>query len=137
MTMTTLTPTQDRARTAQDLLADADADFAAGDWLGGSKKMADAASCALKAVAEKRGWRCDSREDELKIARRLSNETGDDFIVSAYGGAVGYFYHNATYGFMECEDDLELTRRLTLGFMRRVLALIDAELEIPNGGESC
>ena len=136
MTMTT-TPTQDRARTAQDILTDADADFASGDWLGGSEKMADAASCALKAVAQERGWRCASREDELKTAKRLSNETGDDFIVSAYGGAVGYFYHNATYGFMECEDDLDLTRRLTFDFMRRVLALIDAELEIPNGGESC
>ena len=133
--MTTLT--QDRARTAQDLLADADADFASGDRLGGSKKMADAASRALKAVAERRGWRCDSREDEIMVAKRLSDETGDDFIASAFVGAVGSFYYNASYDFMECEDDFVLTRRLTRGFMRHVLALVDADLETPNGGERC
>ena len=132
--MTTLT--QDHARTAQDLLADADADFASGDRLGGSKKMSDAASCALKAVAQKRGWRCDSREDEVMTAKRLSDETGDDLIVAAFTGAVGCFYHNAEYDFMECEDDFDLTRSLTLGFMRRVLAIVPFAVGEEKGGKS-
>ena len=122
--MTTLT--QDHAQTAQDHLAAADLAFASGDNLGGSKKMWDAAASALKAVAQPRGWRCDSREDLLFAAERLSNETGDDFIMGGYIGPVLNFYYNATYDFMECEDDFDLTRDLTRDFINRVLALVDA-----------
>ena len=122
--MTTLT--QDHAQTAQDHLAAADLAFASGDNLGGSKKMWDAASHALKAAVEPRGWRCDSSEDHAIAAERLSNETGDDFIMGGYIGPVLNFYYNATYDFMECEDDFDLTRDLTRDFINRVLALVDA-----------
>ena len=123
--MTTLT--QDRVQTAQVLLAAADSAFASGDNLGGSKKMWDAAASALKAVAQPRGWRCDSREDLLFAAERLSDETGDDLIMGGFIGPVLNFYYNATYDFMECEDDFDLTRELTRDFVARVLALIDAD----------
>ena len=123
--MTTLT--QDHVQTARDHLAAADSAFASGDNLGGSKKMWDAASQALKSVAQTRGWRCNSREDLVIAAERLSVETGDDMIMGGVIGPVLNFYYNAQYDFMECEDDFDLTRDLARDFISRVLALIDAD----------
>ena len=125
--MTTLT--QDRAQTTQDLLAAADTAFASGDNIGGSKKMWDAAACALRAVVQPRGWRCDSHEDLFFAAKRLANETGDDLIMGGFVGSVSRFYDNFQYDYMESEDDFDLTRDLTRDFINRVLALIDAGLD--------
>ena len=132
--MTTLTQehaqtaalTQDHVQTACDHLAAADTAFASGDNLGGSKKMWDAAASALKAVVEPKGWRCESHEDLFFAAKRLANETGDDMIMGEFFGAASGFYYNAQYGFMEDEDDFDLTGELTRDFVSRVLALIDA-----------
>ena len=136
--MTTLTqdhvhtaaPTQDRVQAAQDHLAAADTAFASGDNLGGSQKMWDASASALKAVVEPKGWRCESHEDLFFAAKRLSVETGDDFIIGGFVGTVSRFYYNAQYGYMECEDDFDLTRELARDFVSRVLALINAGLDV-------
>ena len=135
--MTTLTQdhaqtaalTQDHVQTARDLLADADTAFASGDNLGGSKKMWDASASALKAVVEPKGWRCESHEDLFFAAKRLSVETGDDFIIGGFVGTVSRFYYNAQYDYMESEDDFDLTGELTRDFVSRVLALIDEDLD--------
>ena len=123
------TLTQDHVQTARDHLAAADSAFASGDNLGGSEKMWDASASALKAVVQTRGWRCDSREDYVIAAERLSVETGDDMIMGGFIGPVLNFYYNAQYDFMECEDDFDLTRDLARDFISRVLALIDADLD--------
>ena len=121
------TLTKDPVQTARDHLAAADSAFASGDNLGGSKKMWDASASALKAVVQPRGWRCDSREDLVIAAERLSNETGDDMIMGGFVGPVSKFYDNFQYDYMECEDDFDLTRDLARDFISRVLALIDAD----------
>ena len=123
----TATPTQHHVQTARDHLAAADTAFASGDNLGGSKKMWDAAASALKAIVEPKGWRCESHEDLFFAAKRLSVETGDDFIIGGFVGTVSRFYYNAQYGYMECEDDFDLTGELTRNFVSRVLALIDMD----------
>ena len=125
--MTTLT--QDRVQMTQDHLAAADTAFASGDTIGGSKKMWDAAACALRAVVQPRGWRCDSREDLFFAAKRLANETGDDLVMAGFVGSVSKFYYNSQYDYMESEDDFDLTRELTRKFISRVLALTDAGLD--------
>ena len=123
--MTTLT--QDHAQTAQDLLAAADCAFASGDNLGGSKKMWDAACHAVKAVAQRRGWRCDSREDLLAAARRMDGESDSPLTLRGGFGAAGKFKANSRYDFMESEDDFDLTRQIVRDFISRVLALIDSD----------
>ena len=49
--------TQEHTQTAQEFLAAADHEFMAGDNLQASEKMWGAASHAVMAVAQQRGWR--------------------------------------------------------------------------------
>lgn len=121
--MTTLT--QDRARTAQDILADADADFASGDMALGSLNMWKAARCAVETAARTRGWASDSPEDLLIAVRRLAEYADNPMALRAGFGVAGKLEANARYEFMDSEEDFEDCVEIARGFVRRVLALAD------------
>ena len=55
----------------------ADQEFAAGDVLQGSEKLWGAASHAIMAVAQERGWQFGSHRAMKDAARRLAKEYGD------------------------------------------------------------
>ena len=99
--------TQDHAREAKKLLREMERDFAIGDEQEASEKLWRAASHAVKAAAEARGWPCNSRKELRDVVVRLSEETGDGRYIGGFGMAEG-FYHNAKLGWME---DFQLADR--------------------------
>ena len=121
--------TQEHAQTAQDFLAVADDEFAAGDMLQGSEKMWGAAAHAVMAVAQQRGWPFGSHS-ALRIAvRRLAEESGDRALPGGFGTAER-FHANFYHDFMERDDDFDFTRDVVRDFVARVLSLMDTS---PNG----
>ena len=85
------------------LFAEAEQAFAAGDDRLGSQRLWDAAEVALRTLAARRGWPCETEGDHFNIIERLQAETGeceDPDIMSGYLNARGY-WDNARLGFME------------------------------------
>ena len=121
--MTTLT--QDRARTAQDLLADADADFASGDMARGSLVMWNAARRAVESAARTKGWASDSPADLLIAVRRLSEDADNPMALRAGFGVAGKLEANARCEFMVSREDFEDCVKIVRGFIRQILALAD------------
>ncbi len=115
--------TQEHAQTAQEFLAAADHEFMAGDILQASEKMWSAASHAVMAVAQQRGWRYTKHRDLKKAARMLSEESGDASIVAGFGVAQK-FHANFYHDFME-EYDFDDDRRGVRDFVARVLDLAE------------
>lgn len=58
------------------LLAQVDAELERGDIAAASQALWDAAECAIKAAAERRGWPHKNTRDLMKIAVRLIKEEG-------------------------------------------------------------
>ena len=67
--------TREELQTAQDLLAAAEQQFALGDLLAGESLLADAATSAVKVVANSLGWPHESHEDLMDVLRRLDGES--------------------------------------------------------------
>jgi len=112
-----------RAEAAMEFLVASEREFAAGDVAQGSEKLWGAASQAVIAVAQQRGWRYGSHRD-LKIAvERLAEESGDSRFQSEFGIAEK-FHANFYHLFME---DYELDRdpAVIRDFVNRVLALLN------------
>ena len=65
------------SRLAKQFLGVSDHEFMAGDNLQASEKLWGAASHAVMAVAQQRGWRYSKHRDLKRAARKLSEETGD------------------------------------------------------------
>ena len=121
--------TEEHAQTAQDFLAVADDEFAAGDMLQGSEKMWGAAAHAVMAVAQQRGWHFGSH-GALRIAvRRLSGELDDPFLIAGFVAAEK-FHANFYHDFMEHDADFELSKDVIHQFVAHVLNLMDTS---PNG----
>lgn len=57
------------------LINQANVEFAQGDFLQASEKAWGAAAQAVKAVAERRGWRHDGHRELFRCARLLAEET--------------------------------------------------------------
>ena len=113
----------DHAAKALDFLAESDREFAEGNHLQASEKLWAAATHAVMAVAQQRGWPHDSSHRALKEAvKRLSNDHDDIRIMLEFGFAEKFhsnFYHDHM-------DDFELDedRPLVHDFVHRVLALL-------------
>ena len=115
--------TKEYAKAARKSLADANHQFAAGDDLKGSRKIWDAAECAVSAVALARGWEHSSHEDLFSAAIKLSAEFDDSEFVGGFVVAEK-FRENAEYDFMEdfqYGDD----RKIVQDFVARTLALME------------
>ena len=114
--------TDDHAAKALEFLAQSDAEFAEGDRLQASEKLWGAATHAVMAAAQQRGWRHGSHRALKEAVRRLSNDHDDIRIMLEFGFAEKFhsnFYHDHM-------DDFELDedRPLVHDFVHRVLALL-------------
>ena len=112
---------QDHIRTAFGFLADSDREFAAGDVLQASEKLWGAASHAVIAVAESRGWEHGSHRALRTAVLRLDAER-DDLIIRGYFAAAEKFQINSQYNCME-GFEIKQDRPLAYEFVRRVTAL--------------
>ena len=113
---------EEHIQTAQDFLEASDQEFAAGDILQGSEKLWGAASHAVIAVAQQRGWPYGKHQALKTVVRRLYAESGDDLLVAWFGLAEKFhanFYHDFMEDY-EVEDERPLVRR----FVARVLEQI-------------
>ena len=120
--MTTMT-TQRRSEAAREFLLAADREFAAGDVAQGSEKLWGAASQAVIAVAQERGWKYGSHRDLKIAAERIATEEKEPLLSAQFATAEkvhANFYHL----FME---DYELAHdpAMIRDFVDRVLALLN------------
>ena len=121
--MTTMTEER-RTAAALEFLAASEREFAAGDVAQGSEKLWGAASQAVIAVAQRRGWKYGSHRD-LKVAvARLAEEDDDDGTLGADFAVAEKFHANFYHLFMDelqLEQDPQYVRR----FVRQALALLN------------
>ena len=113
----------EHAQTAQEFLGVSDHEFMAGDNLQASEKLWGAASHAVMAVAQQRGWRYSRHRDLKRAARKLSEETGDPTIADRFGLAEK-FHSNYYHDFME-EFQINEDRVYVRDFVNRMLTLVD------------
>ena len=115
--------TQNHVVTANEFLDTSDQEFAAGDNLQASEKLWGAATHAVMAVAQQRGWSHRSHRSLKNAVGRLTTETGDDGIAGGFAAAEKFhrnFYHDEMEDF-EIEHDRPLVHR----FVARVLTLLN------------
>ncbi len=113
--------TQTHAKSVKKLLREMERDFAIGDNRLASEKVWLAATHAVKAVAEHKGWPCGSRDELRNVAARLTKETGDKRYIGGFGVAEGFF-HNASLDWME--DGQLADRYLVREFIEDTLELV-------------
>ena len=109
----------EHVETAREFLEVAYREFERGDVLQGSEKMWGAASHAIIAVAQDKGWPHGSHYDLREGAERLTEERGDPLIRSGFGIAEK-FHANFYHGFMS-EREREISLELVRDFVERVL----------------
>ena len=112
---------EEHVQTARGFLEAADREFAGGDRLQGSEKMWGAASHAVMAVAQQRGWSFSSHGAMREAIRRLARERSDPYLEIGFSAAEK-FHANFYHDFME-EDELEFSRPPMRDFVMRVLDL--------------
>lgn len=120
--MTTMT-TQRRSETAREFLLAADREFAAGDVAQGSEKLWGAASQAVIAVAQERGWKYGSHRDLKIAAERIAGEENEPLLSAQFATAEKFhanFYHQFMDDFQLAEDPSKIH-----DFVNRVLALLN------------
>ncbi len=125
--------TQDHAATALHFLAESDREFAAGDHLQAAEKLYGAANHAVTAVAQQRGWQYESHRSMKNAIYQLSREHGDLSVVSAFTTAEKFhkhFFHDNMEPY-----EIEGERPVVHELVARVLAMLDANADHPNGGE--
>ena len=115
----------EHVQTAQDFLVKSDAYFAEGDILQGSEKLWGAASHAVMAVAQERGWDYESHYALRQVALRLADEMEDERISLGLGVAE-MFRANFCHEFMD-ESGLDMSRPSAKRFVERMLALVEDE----------
>ncbi len=112
----------EHAQTARDFLAASDREFAAGDHLQASEKLYGAATQAVIAICQQRGWRHRCHRDMKNAVQRLNDERDDDSILGGFIAAENFhknFFHD------EMEDyDIEAERPAVHRFVARMLELL-------------
>ena len=113
----------DHAAKAIEFLAESDREFAEGNHLQASEKLWGAATHAVMAAAQQRGWMHDSSHRALhEAAKRLSDDHGDITIALGFGIAEK-FHGNFHYDYME-DFELDADRPEVHDFVHQVLALL-------------
>ena len=113
----------EHAQTARDFLVASDREFAAGDHLQGSENLYGAATQAIIALCQQRGWRYKSHRPMQQAVSTLSKEHGDPFIVSGYDSAQR-FHENFFHDNLE-DYEIEASRPAVHQFVARLLVLLD------------
>ncbi len=115
---------EEHVDTARAFLAAADKEFQEGDELQGSEKLWGAASHAIMAVAEERGFKYGRHRQLREIATQLAQEQGDTMIERGFETAET-FHRNFYHGFME-EYEIERGRPEVHQFTEVVLEILAA-----------
>ena len=115
--------TNERIQAAKDFLEASDREFDAGDNRQASEKLWGAATQMVMALAEERGWDCESDRAMKQAAGRLALEYNDPFISYRFSIAEK-FQANSVYNFME-DFELEGDRPLVREFVEQLLAYHD------------
>ena len=110
--------------TARELLDAADRRYAAGDRIGASEKLWQAAVHAIQAGARHHGWECDGSLKALVLtAERLAVEHNNDLIGSAFGVSTNFRDNSnrksGLYDYME-DFDFEFSRPTVWRLLERV-----------------
>ena len=114
--------TNDHAAKALEFLAQSDAEFAEGDRLQASEKLWGAATHAIMAAAQQRGWRHGSHRALKEAAEQLSDDHNDPLI--EYGFLAAEKFHRNFYHDNMEDFELDLDRPKVHDFVHRVLALL-------------
>ena len=117
--------TAEHAQTARDFLAASDREFAAGDHLQGSEKLYGAATQAVIAICQHRGWRYRSHRAMKNAVTDLAREYGDGIISGGFIAAER-FHENFFHDHLE-DYEMEADRPVVHQFVDRMLALLNNE----------
>ena len=112
---------QQHTQTANEFLQAADREFANGDTLQASEKMWGAASHAIMAIAQRRGWPHGTHRSLSQAVQRIARELDDLEMRGMFSMAEQFhanFYHGHLEGF-QVEDYREEVRL----FINRLTAL--------------
>ena len=112
---------RDHLRIARESLTAADRGFATGDHLKGSRKLWNAASHALTAVAQRRNLPHGSHRALKQASRLLADESGEMALFAGFAAAEK-FHANASYDFME-DFEFDFDRPMVSDFVERLLVL--------------
>jgi hypothetical protein len=114
----------EQVQAAREFLAGSDSEFAAGDNRQGSEKLWGAATQAVIAMAENRGWNYGSHTSMKNAAERLTIEFSDPTI--GYGFGIAEKFHRNFYHNFKMEDvELEADRPRVREFAERMLGYYD------------
>ena len=116
---------EEHAQTARDFLAASDREFAAGDHLQGSEKLYGAATQAVIAICQQRGWQYHSHRAMKNAVTDLAREYGDPFIGSGFIVAER-FHENFFHDHLE-DYEVEADRPVVHQFVARLLTLLESE----------
>jgi hypothetical protein len=116
---------EEHAQTARDFLVASDREFAAGDHLQGSEKLYGAATQAIIAICQQRGWRYKSHRAMQQAVGALSREYHEPLLIGGYS-AANRFHENFFHDHLE-DYEIESERPAVHHFVSRVLALLDNE----------
>lgn len=111
------------AQTAREFLVVSDREFAAGDHLQGSEKLYGAATQAIIAICQQRGWRYKSHRAMQQAVEALSREYRDPTLLNGYL-AASKFHENFFHDNME-DYEVEANRPGVHHFVHQLLELLD------------
>ena len=117
----------EHAQTAREFLAASDREFAAGDHLQGSEKLYGAATQAIIAICQQRGWRYKSHRAMQQAVAELAQEYSDPTFLNGYL-AANKFHENFFHDNME-DYEVAANRPGAHHFVAQMLALLEAETE--------
>ena len=115
----------EHAQTARGFLVASDREFAAGDHLQCSEKLYGAATQAIIALCQQRGWRYKSHRAMQQAVDALSREYGDPTLLNGYANA-NRFHENLFHDNME-DYEVEANRPGVHHFVGQLLALLNSE----------
>ena len=115
----------EHAQTARVFLVASDREFAAGDHLQGSEKLYGAATQAIIALCQQRGWRYKSHRSMQQAVTALSRDYDDPTLLNGYL-AANKFHENFFHDNME-DYEVEQNRPGVQYFVGQLLALLDGE----------
>ena len=113
----------EHAQTALDFLVASDREFAAGDHLQGSEKLYGAATQAIIAICQQRGWRYKSHRAMQQAVDALSREYRDPTLLNGHM-AASKFHENFFHDNME-DYEIEINRPGVHHFVHQLLALLE------------
>ena len=119
----------EHAQTARDFLVASDREFAAGDHLQGSEKLYGAATQAIIAICQQRGWRYKSHRAMQQAVAGIAQEYDDDNIADALTGgyiAAERLHEHFFHGHLE-DYQREINRPAVHRFVARLLTLLDSD----------